>query len=203
MPALLDHTRRIVFLEEGDVAEVRADGFTITDRLGHRVARPVEAIAWDAAQAEKDGFPHFMLKEICEQPRAVADTLRGRLLPEHGDAQLDDVELPVAGLGRVVLLACGTSYYAALVGKFLIESLARVPCEVDLASEFRHRDPVIGPGDIAVAISQSGETADTLGAVREARARGAYVLAISNVVGSAIPRASQGSFYTRAAGAAR
>jgi glutamine---fructose-6-phosphate transaminase (isomerizing) len=198
VPALLDHTRRIVFLEEGDVAEVRAATFTITDRAGRPVARPVEAIARDAAQAEKDGFPHFMLKEICEQPRAVADTLRGRLLPDQGDAQLDDVELPVASLGRVVLLACGTSYYAALVGKFLIESLARVPCEVDLASEFRHRDPVIGPGDIAVAISQSGETADTLGAVREARARGAYVLAISNVVGSAIPRASQGSFYTRA-----
>ena len=198
VPALLDQTRRIIFLEEGDVAEVRARSCTITDRAGHEVVRPIEAVTWDAAQAEKDGYPHFMLKEIFEQPRAVSDTLRGRLLPDHGDALLDDVELPVAGLGRVVLLACGTSYYAALVGKFLIESLARVPCEVDLASEFRNRDPVIAPGDVVVAISQSGETADTLGAVREARARGAYVLAITNVVGSAIARASQGSLYTRA-----
>ncbi|HEY8924156.1 MAG TPA: glutamine--fructose-6-phosphate transaminase (isomerizing) [Polyangia bacterium] len=198
VPALLDQTRKIIFLEEGDVAEVRATSCTITNRAGQALARPVEEVTWSAAQAEKDGYPHFMLKEIFEQPRAVADTLRGRLLPDAGDADLDGIQLPVAGLNRVVLLACGTSYYAALVGKFLIESLARVPCEVDLASEFRHRDPVIGVGDIAVAISQSGETADTLGAVREARARGAYVLGITNVVGSAIARASQGSFYTRA-----
>jgi glucosamine--fructose-6-phosphate aminotransferase (isomerizing) len=198
VPAILEHTRKIVFLEEGDVAEVRAPGFSITDRNGAVVARAVESITWSAAQAEKDGYPHFMLKEIFEQPRAVADTMRGRLLPEHGDAVLDAVELPLARLGRVVLLACGTSYYAGLVGKFLIEGLSRVPCEVDLASEFRYRDPVIGPGDVVVAISQSGETADTLGAVREARARGAWVLAIANVVGSAIPRASHATFYTHA-----
>ncbi|HEY4188597.1 MAG TPA: glutamine--fructose-6-phosphate transaminase (isomerizing) [Polyangia bacterium] len=198
VPAILEHTRNIVFLEEGDVAELHAGEFSITDRAGKAIERPVESITWSAAQAEKDGFPHFMLKEIFEQPRAVADTMRGRLLPEHGDAVLDGVELPLNGLGRIVLLACGTSYYAALIGKFLIEGLARIPCEVDLASEFRYRDPVIGPGDLVVAISQSGETADTLGAVREARARGAWILAIANVVGSAIPRVSDATFYTHA-----
>ena len=198
VPALLDNTRNVVYLDDGDVADVRAQTITITDRAGKAVSREPRAITWSAAQAEKDGYPHFMLKEIFEQPRAVTDTLRGRLVPEQGDALLDDVKIDVVGLRRVVILACGTSYYAGLVGKFLIESMARVACEVDLASEFRYRDPVIGPGDLAVAISQSGETADTLAAVREARERGANILAICNVVDSAIPRASHGTLYTHA-----
>jgi len=198
VPAILEHTRKIVFLEEGDMVEIRASGYQVSDRAGQAVTRPIETITWSAAQAEKDGYPHFMLKEIFEQPRAVADTLRGRLLPESGDAALEGIDIPLDKANRIVLLACGTSYYAALVGKFLIETLGRLPCEVDLASEFRHRDPVIGPGDVVVAISQSGETADTLGAVREARARGAWVMAIANVVGSAIPRASDATFYTHA-----
>ena len=139
-----------------------------------------------------------MLKEIHDQPRAIADTLRARLLLEKSDADLDGFEIDAHALRRVVLLACGTSYHAGLVGKFLIEGAARVPCEVDLASEFRYRDPVIGPGDLVIAISQSGETADTLAAVKEARARGARVLAICNVVDSAIPRSSHGSLYTHA-----
>jgi glucosamine--fructose-6-phosphate aminotransferase (isomerizing) len=155
-------------------------------------------VAWDAAQAEKGGYPHFMLKEIHEQPQAVADTLRGRLNLETGDALIDSAGVDVAGLRRVLLLACGTSYHAGLVGKFIIEGLGRVPCEVDLASEFRYRDPVVGAGDLVVAISQSGETADTLAAVKEARSRGCRVLAISNVVDAAIPRTADGTLYTHA-----
>jgi glucosamine--fructose-6-phosphate aminotransferase (isomerizing) len=198
VPALLEYTRNVIYLDDGDVAEVRDNSVTITDRAGAPVIRAPRAITWNAAQAEKDGYPHFMLKEIFEQPRAVADTLRGRLVAEDGDAVLGDVKIDVTALKRVVLLACGTSYYAALVGKFLIEGLSRIPCEVDLASEFRYRDPVIGPNELAVVISQSGETADTLAAVKEAKGRGAQILAICNVVDSAIPRASDGTLYTHA-----
>jgi glucosamine--fructose-6-phosphate aminotransferase (isomerizing) len=139
-----------------------------------------------------------MLKEIFEQPRAVADTLRGRLLIEAHDADLDGFDPDLTNLRRVVILACGTSYHAGLVAKFMIEGAARLPVEVDLASEFRYRDPVVGRSDLVIAVSQSGETADTLGAVKEARARGARVLAISNVVDSAIPRIADGVLYTHA-----
>ncbi|HVX93870.1 MAG TPA: glutamine--fructose-6-phosphate transaminase (isomerizing) [Polyangia bacterium] len=198
VPALLDHTREVIYLEDGDVAEVMRGTANVTDRTGAPVNRPRRTIEWNAAQAEKAGHPHFMLKEIFEQPQAVTDTLRGRLSPETGDAMLDGIDLPIASFRRVVLLACGTSYYAGLVGKFLIEAAARIPCEVDLASEFRYRDPVVGPGDLVIAISQSGETADTLAAVKEAKSRGATVLSICNVVDSAIPRASHGTLYTHA-----
>jgi glucosamine--fructose-6-phosphate aminotransferase (isomerizing) len=170
----------------------------VTALDGHTLERRSEIVSWDAAEAEKGGYPHFMLKEIHEQPRAIADTIRCRLLVEEGDALLDGFEIDPAKVGRVILLACGTSYHAGLVGKFMIEATARVPCEVDLASEYRYRNPVVGPGDLVIAISQSGETADTLGAVKEARARGARVLAISNVLGSAIPRASDGALHTHA-----
>jgi glutamine---fructose-6-phosphate transaminase (isomerizing) len=198
VPALLDYTRNVIYLEDGDVAELRRDKVVVTDLAGTPLSRPQRTIEWNAAQAEKAGYPHFMLKEIFEQPQAVTDTLRGRLSPETGDAVLDGIDLPITTFKRVVLLACGTSFYAALVGKFLIEAAGRIPCEVDLASEFRYRDPVVGPGDLVIAISQSGETADTLAAVKEARGRGATVLAISNVVDAAIPRASHATFYTHA-----
>jgi glucosamine--fructose-6-phosphate aminotransferase (isomerizing) len=198
VPALLDHTREVIYLEDGDVAEVKRGSAVVTDRAGAPVTRPRRTIEWNAAQAEKAGHPHFMLKEIFEQPQAVTDTLRGRLSPETGDAVLDGIDLPISSFKRVALLACGTSYYAALVGKFLIEAAARIPCEVDLASEFRYRDPVVGPGDLVIAISQSGETADTLAAVKEAKSRGATVLSICNVVDAAIPRASHATLYTHA-----
>src|SRR6266481_7527654 len=198
VPALLDHTREVIYLEDGDLAEVKREGVIVTDRAGAVMKRPRRTIEWSSAQAEKAGYPHFMLKEIFEQPQAVTDTLRGRLSPETGDATLDGIELPIASFRRIVLLACGTSHYASLVGKFLIEAAARIPCEVDLASEFRYRDPVVGPGDLVIAISQSGETADTLEAVREAKKKGAQVLAISNVVESSIPRLADFSFYTHA-----
>jgi glucosamine--fructose-6-phosphate aminotransferase (isomerizing) len=198
VPAFLEHTREVIFLDEGDVVEITSDGIKLSSLDGTPVKRATKTITWDAAQAEKGGYPHFMLKEIHEQPRAIADTLRARLRIEAGDADLEGFEVDIKSLRRVVLLACGTSYHAGLVGKFLIESAARIPCEVDLASEFRYRDPVVGPNDMVVAISQSGETADTLAAVKEARARGCRVLAISNVVDSAIPRSSHGSLYTHA-----
>jgi len=198
VPAFLEHTREVVFLDEGDIAEITAAGAKITDLEGNPIARPSRTITWDAAQAEKGGYPHFMLKEIHEQPRAIADTLRARLRLETSDADLEGFDVDVKKLRRVVLLACGTSYHAGLVGKFLIEGASRIPCEVDLASEFRYRDPVVGPDDLIIAISQSGETADTLAAVKEARQRGSQVLAICNVVDSAIPRASQGALYTHA-----
>jgi glucosamine--fructose-6-phosphate aminotransferase (isomerizing) len=173
------------------------------------VARAPRTITWSAEQAEKGGYPHFMLKEIHEQPRAVTDTLRGRLLVDTNDATLDGFDVGFNGgfnggfdggpvPRRVVLLACGTSYHAGLVGKFLIEAAARLPVEVDLASEFRYRDPVVGPGDLVIGISQSGETADTLAAIKEAKSRGARTLAISNVVDSAIPRLADGALYTHA-----
>ena len=198
VPAMLEHTRDVVFLEEGEVVELRAAGFKLSNLAGAPITRPSRRILWDAVQAEKNGYPHFMLKEIHEQPRAIADTLRGRLQPETSDVDLDGYELDPRSLRRVVLVACGTSFHAGLIGKFMIESLARVPCEVDLASEFRYRDPVIGPNDLLIAISQSGETADTLAAVKEARAHGCRVLAISNVVDSAIPRISEATVYTHA-----
>src|SRR5262249_18272711 len=151
---------------------------------GKPIQRPAREITWSAVMAEKAGFKHFMLKEIHEQARAVTDTLRGRLSFEQADALLDGLELKPADIRRFTIIACGTSWHAGLVGKSLIEKIARVPVEVDLASEYRYREPIVGPGDVLLAISQSGETADTLAAVKEARSRGATVLCISNVVDS-------------------
>jgi glucosamine--fructose-6-phosphate aminotransferase (isomerizing) len=195
--AILEQTREMLFLEDGDVVELDRAGARITDLEGNPVVRKPRSVTWTAAQAEKAGYPHFMLKEIYEQPHAVTDTLRGRLLPDSHDAVLDDQEVtPLPG--RVVIIACGTSYHAGLVGKFLVENIARIPCEVDLASEFRYREPVVGSRDLVVGISQSGETADTLAAVKEARARRARTFAICNVVDSAIPRISDLVLYTHA-----
>ena len=198
IPAILGHTRDMIFLDDGQLGELRADGVTIQDSEGAPIEPTLRRITWNAVAAEKEGYKHFMLKEIHEQPRAVTDTLRGRLSPESGDAYLDGYEIDTTTLGRVFLLGCGTSYHACLVGKFLIEGLARVPVEVDLGSEFRYRDPLIGKNDLLIAVSQSGETADTLAAVRSARERGARVLAIANVVESQIPRHSDAALYTHA-----
>src|SRR3954467_8186270 len=198
VPAILEHTREVIFLDEGDVGAGSAGAAVITDVEGKPRDRQARTITWDAAQAEKGGYPHFMLKEIHEQPRAIADTLRARLRLETHDADLEGFEVDVKNLRRVVLLACGTSYHAGLVGKFLIESAARIPCEVDLASEFRYREPVVGPGDLVVGISQSGETADTLAAIKEAKARGARTMAITNVVDSAMARLCDAALYTHA-----
>jgi glucosamine--fructose-6-phosphate aminotransferase (isomerizing) len=198
VPAILSYTRRVLFLEEGDVAQVTRDRVVITDIEGRPLTRPVREITWSAVAAEKAGFKHFMLKEIHEQARAVTDTLRGRLQHSPPDALLDGFELDPKEIRRMCLIACGTSYHAALVGKYMIEQLARIPVEVDLASEFRYRDPIIGAGDVVLAISQSGETADTLAAIKDARKKGARVVSIANVVDSSIPRASDHTLYTHA-----
>ncbi len=196
-PAILEYTREMIFLEDGDVVALGRNSTVITDIDGNPIVRTPRTITWTAGQAEKAGYPHFMLKEIHEQPQAVSDTLRSRLLLDTSDVTLDGQSLGEIA-GRVVILACGTSYHAGLVGKFLIENVARIPCEVDLASEFRYREPVVGAKDLVVAISQSGETLDTLCAIKEAKARGARALAICNVVDSAIARASDLVLYTHA-----
>ncbi|HVV85390.1 MAG TPA: glutamine--fructose-6-phosphate transaminase (isomerizing) [Kofleriaceae bacterium] len=198
VPAILSETRRVVFVEEGEMVVVTRDGIALTDFEGRPRHREPRTITWSAVQAEKGGFKHFMLKEIHEQPRAVADTLVGRVELEHDDVVLDGLDLDVASLRRIVFVACGTSYHAALVGEFLLEGLARIPVEVELASEFRYRDPLVGPGDLVIAVSQSGETADTMAAVREAKAKGARVLAITNVLESSLARLADHAFYTHA-----
>jgi glucosamine--fructose-6-phosphate aminotransferase (isomerizing) len=201
IPALLPHTRDFVFLEDGDVATLTPEGQRITNLAGAPVERAPQRIGWDPVQAEKGGFRHFMLKEIHEQPRAVRDTLVGRISLEEGEVHLEELGPAAERLresSRVVLLACGTSWHAALVGKFLIEHLAGMPAEVDYGSEFRYRTPLVGPGTVAVAISQSGETADTLAAFREAKSRGALPLAICNVQGSMLTREAAGSLLTHA-----
>ena len=201
IPALLAHTRDVIILEDEDVAVVTRHGVEISDLGGAPVSRTATRIMWDPILAEKGGYRHFMLKEIYEQPRAVADTLRGRVAPEGGTVVLPDIGLDpdvVAGLQRVVFIACGTSFHAALVGRFMVERLAGLSSEVDLGSEFRYRDAVLGPETLVVALSQSGETADTLGAVKAARDRGAPIVGITNVVGSALARESTGVLYTHA-----
>jgi len=197
-PALLQHTREVVFLEDGDVALLSREGYRVIDVEGHTIERHPRTITWTADQAEKGGFAHFMLKEIYEQPQAVTNTLRGRLLVPENDALLDDFVIDTQKVRRVVIIACGTSWHAGLVGKFMIEATSRLPVEVDLASEFRYRNPVVGPDVLVIAISQSGETADTLAALKEAKARGAITLGISNVVDSAIARTAHGVLYTHA-----
>ena len=201
IPAILPYTREVVILEDGEVARITRAGLELLTLDGRRVERAPSRIDWDAAMAQKGGYRHFMLKEIHEQPRAVADTLRGRLLVDGAAVSLPEAHLD-AGLAnrleRVIIVACGTSYHAALVGRFMIERLAGLPAEVDIASEFRYRDLVLDHRTLVIAISQSGETADTLGAVKAARARQAPVLAITNVVGSAIAREATGVVYTHA-----
>jgi len=201
VPALLEHTRDMVFLEEGDLAVLSRTRVDLYDRGGRAVQRPTRRIEWTPMMAEKGGYKHFMHKEIWEQPRALADTLRGRVLLSEGDVFFEGWSLgaeEVQRLPRITLLACGTSWHAALAGRAMIESLARIPVEVELASEFRYRDPLLAPGQLAVAVSQSGETLDTLCALREARARGARTMTVCNVVGSALTREAELTILTHA-----
>jgi len=199
--AVLHHTRDVVSLDDDEMAVVTAAGVTFVDAAGRKVEKKPQRVTWDPIMAEKGGYKHFMLKEIHEQPRAIRDTLSGRLSLEAGRVYLDEIALSAAELKavrKINLLACGTSWHAALVGKFLIERLARVPVEVDTASEFRYRDPIVDAGMLTVVISQSGETADTLAAQREARARGSKSLAICNVASSMMTRQADGVILTHA-----
>src|SRR5437870_6504573 len=201
IPALLDYTRKVAFLEDGEVAEISIDSFRLYNGRGKSIQRPFKEINWDAVAARKDGYRHFMLKEIHEQPRAVADTFRGRIALKNGEVSLEDIHLTanqVKQIKRVHLVACGTAWHACLVGKFMLEEIAHIPAEVDYGSEFRYRSPLMDPRSVLLMVSQSGETADTLAAVEIARQKKAKVLSICNVVDSSIPRKSDGVLYTHA-----
>jgi glucosamine--fructose-6-phosphate aminotransferase (isomerizing) len=201
IPAILDHTRDVFFLGDREMAVITHGGVEFTDFAGRAVSKATQRIQWDPVMAEKAGYKHFMLKEIFEQPWALQETVLGRVSEERARVFLGELEIPDAALReveQVVLVACGTSWHAALVGKFLIEQLARVRVEVDYGSEFRYRDPIVGERTLAVVITQSGETADTLAALREARGKGARSIAICNVVGSMATRESDGTVHTHA-----
>ncbi|MGB7434860.1 MAG: glutamine--fructose-6-phosphate transaminase (isomerizing), partial [Candidatus Acidiferrum sp.] len=201
IPALLQHTRNIFFLADGDVAVLTRDGVCVTDLDGNRVDRPAHQVTWDPIMAEKGGYKHFMQKEIFEQPRAVRETLLGRISQDTGKVFLDDMQISeqeFRGFENVRIVACGTSWHAGLAGKFMIERLARIPVEVDYGSEFRYRDPILDSRTLTVCISQSGETADTLAAQREAKQKGSPTLAICNVKGSMITREAAGNILTHA-----
>ncbi len=201
IPAMLSHTREMIFLDDGDIAIFTPDTMRITDLSGQRLVKESKTITWSPLMAEKGGYKHFMLKEIYEQPRALADTIAGRLQGEEGDIYLEDLNLSqeqLAELDKINIIACGTSWHAGLVGKFYIEKLARIPVEIDIASEFRYRDPIITDKSLTVLISQSGETADTLAGLREAKGKGGKAVCICNVVDSSIARESDGVIYTHA-----
>ena len=201
VPAILHHTRDVFFLDDREISVITEGGVVTTDHDGRPVKKQIQRITWDPIMAEKAGFKHFMLKEIYEQPRAIRDTLLGRVSQETGQIFLDEMEITdeeFRACRRLHLVACGTSWHAALIGKFLIERLARLPVEVDIASEFRYRDPILEKNDLVMVISQSGETADTLAAQREARARGIKTIAVCNVVGSMMTREAHGVIYTHA-----
>jgi len=201
VPAILYHTRDLFFLGDGDLAVVTPEGVKLTDFDGKPVTRQIQHVNWDPIQAEKGGFKHFMLKEIYEQPRSVRDTTLGRVSQETGHIFLSEMEITDAefkAAKKINIEACGTSWHAAQAGKFMIEGLARVPVEVDYASEWRYRDPIVDANTITLVISQSGETADTIAAQREAKKRGSKTLAICNVVGSMITREAAGTIYTHA-----
>jgi glucosamine--fructose-6-phosphate aminotransferase (isomerizing) len=201
IPAILSHTRDVVILEDGEVAMVTAESVVLSTLDDQPVQREPVRILWDPIMAEKGGYRHFMLKEIYEQPRAITDTFRGRLSQESGAVVLPDVNLDpatVRAIQRVVFVACGTAYHASLLGRMMMERLAGLPAEADLGSEFRYRDAVVGPETLVVAVSQSGETADTLGAAKAARIKGCPILAVTNVVGSALSREATGTLYMHA-----
>jgi glucosamine--fructose-6-phosphate aminotransferase (isomerizing) len=199
--AIIRHTRHVVYLDDLEMVVATPEGFSTTTLENELITKDVETVTWNIDRIEKNGFPHFMLKEIFEQDRTVTDAVRGRLIEIAGDAVLGglrEYRRALAEANRIIILACGTSWHAGLIGEYMIEDIARVSVEVEYASEFRYRNPVINPGDIALVISQSGETTDTLAAMNEAQRRGATALGIVNVVGSSIARQSGGGVYTHA-----
>jgi glucosamine--fructose-6-phosphate aminotransferase (isomerizing) len=201
IPALLDHTRKVTFLEDGEIGEVSVGSYRLLDGKGKTIRRPVKEITWDAVAAQKGGYAHFMLKEIHDQPRALADTFRGRIALKDGQVSLEEIKLSASAvkqIKRIHLVACGTAWHACLVGKFLLEEIAGIPAEVDYGSEFRYRSPLMDPKSILLMVSQSGETADTLAATDIAKAKKAKILSICNVIDSSIPRKSHGVLYTHA-----
>src|SRR5438132_3194940 len=201
IPAILSHTRDVVFLGDEEMAVITATGVTFTDFFGRPVSKATQRVLWDPIMAEKAGYKHFMLKEIFEQPTAARETILGRVSQDTGRVFLEEMKITEAQLSAVehiTILACGTSWHSALVGKYLIEQLAKVAVEVDYGSEYRYRSPIVSPNTLAVVITQSGETADTLAALREAKRQGALSIAICNVVGSMATRETDGTIYTHA-----
>ena len=201
LPAILHRTRDVLFLNDDEMVVLSDEGARITDLKGVELMREITRVLWNPVMAEKGGYRHFMLKEIFEQPRAIMDTIRGRISQETGAIHLEEIgpmKEKLSGVKKIFIVACGTSWHAGLVGKYMFEELAAVTTEVDIASEFRYRSPLVSRGDMLIAITQSGETADTLAAMREARKRGAAVIAICNVVGSTASREADGVVYTHA-----
>lgn len=200
-PAILQYTKNVIYLDDGDSARLTAAESIIYNKKGQEISKKVNVITWDPVMAEKAGFKHFMLKEIFEQPQVILDTFRGRVMLEEGEIFLEEVQLEadyVNSINKIFVVACGTSYHAGMVGKYLFEDYLRIPSEVDIASEFRYRNPIIDSKTLVIVISQSGETADTLAGLREAKAKGSKVLSICNVVGSTITREADGTIYTHA-----
>ncbi|HPX68945.1 MAG TPA: glutamine--fructose-6-phosphate transaminase (isomerizing) [Bacillota bacterium] len=199
IPAILNHTRRIYLLNENELAVIEKDRISFFDESGREVGKEVFEVNWDVAAAEKGGFEHFMIKEIHEQPKAVKDTMTSRVLPDSAGIKLDDIKLTkeeLQNFNKIFMIACGTAYHACMVGKYAIEKLARIPVEVEIASEFRYRDPIVDEKTLTIIVSQSGETLDTLAALKEARRKGSRILSIVNVVGSSIARESHDVLYT-------
>jgi glucosamine--fructose-6-phosphate aminotransferase (isomerizing) len=199
--AILAHTREVVYLDDGDLAVLTPDGYRVMDINATPLRRSVERIEWDLAAIERGGYDHFMLKEIFEQPHTIENTMRGRLILEDGTSKLGGINLSheqLMNIDQVIITACGTSWHSALIGEMMIEDFARIPCEVEYASEFRYRNPIVTPRTLCIVISQSGETADTLAAMREAKRRGARTLGLVNVVGSTIAREDDGGIYLHA-----
>lgn len=199
--AIINHTQKVVYLDDNDIVQITGNNYSIVNMNSHEVQREVKDVDFDADAVAKGGFAHFMLKEIFEQPEVLRNTMRGRLLAAEGNAKLAGLDTNIKELrniNRIIITACGTSYYAGMVGEYMIEDLAGVPVEVEYASEFRYRNPIIKPGTLVLAISQSGETADTLAALKEAQQKGATALAICNGVGSTIARTSDGGVYLHA-----
>ncbi len=198
-PALIGKTNRFIFLEDGDMAVMKGSELLQVDADGNRVERQVHTLNWSGAMAEKGGYKHFMLKEIFEQPRAISDTLLGRVKEERGEVEFEELKLPpVNKIKRIWMIACGTSYHACLIGKHMFEENLRIPVDVDIASEFRYRNPIMRPNDMLVLVSQSGETADTIAVMKEAKKKGIFTLAICNVLGSTLARGSDGVIFTHA-----
>jgi glucosamine--fructose-6-phosphate aminotransferase (isomerizing) len=201
VPAIMNHTRDVVYMDDGEVAVLTPEGFSMVTEDAEEVIKEVERITWNLEMAEKGGFGHFMLKEIFEQPRSISNAMAGRIVAETGRAHLGGVTLTddeIRNITRIVITACGTSWHAGLIGEYMIEEFARIPVEVEYASEFRYRDPLVDPSTIVVVISQSGETADTLAAMREAQEKGSKAIGICNVVGSTIARESDCGTYVHA-----
>jgi glucosamine--fructose-6-phosphate aminotransferase (isomerizing) len=198
---LLQYTRSVVYLDDGEMAVLTRDGYRVRNLVTARISKEVNQIDWDLAQVERGGYPHFMLKEICEQPESLRNTLRGHLLEEEGTARVTGLNLTddeLKQIERVIITACGTSWHSGIIGEYMLEEMARLPVEVEYASEFRYRNPVVDPHTLVIGISQSGETADTLAAIREAKRRGARTIGLVNVVGSTIAREVDGGIYLHA-----